>query len=124
MVYNNMTERFFDMIPEVPDDWDMLYLGAGYAEPPQFRIGTHVIRANHLKTTSSYAVTYAQARKMAPRIGGGDPIDEQYREFNQQDKTYIFTPRLMIQSEGYSDIEKLWNNHGMSMLDCSHERMV
>ncbi len=120
VVYDNMTERFFDMIGEVPEDADLIYLGAGYAEVPQARVSQHVIRAGHLKTTSSYAVTYQQARKMAPWICGGTPIDELYREFNQKDKTYILEPRLFIQSEGFSDIERLHLNHGGSMLDPHH----
>jgi len=124
IIWDNMTERFFDMLPEVPEDWDMLYLGAGYAEKPIARVSPHVIHAGHLKTTSSYAVTLAQARKMAPWIGAGTPIDELYRQFNINDKTYIFQPRLMIQAEGFSDIERLTNNHGMSMLDPNHEMMV
>jgi GR25 family glycosyltransferase involved in LPS biosynthesis len=122
ILHDNMTERFFEMIPEVPSDWGMCYLGAGYAEVPQARVSEHVIRAGHLKTTSSYAITYQQARKMAPFICGSAPIDEQYRVYNQNDPTYIFDPRLFAQSEGFSDIEQLHNNHSVSMCDPWHVR--
>lgn len=124
IIYENFNERFFQMLPEVPEDWDMLYLGAGYAEVPQARVSKHVIRAGHLKTTSSYAVTYKQARKMAPHIAGIGPIDELYAQFNRNDNTYIFDPRLIVQREGYSDIECLTNNHGMSMLDPGHVMLL
>ncbi len=124
VVYDDMTKRFFEMLPEVPDDVEILYLGGGYAEKPIARVSEHVIRCGHMKTTSSYMVTHQQARKMAPWICGSTPIDEQYREFNQRDKCYIFSPRLCIQREGFSDIEQLWNNHGQSMLDPAHEMMV
>ncbi len=122
ILHDDMTERFFAMLPEVPSDVCLLYLGAGYAEVPQARVSEHVIRAGHLKTTSSYAITYQQARKMAPFICGSVAIDEQYREFNQNDPTYIFDPRLMAQSEGFSDIEQIHNNHSVSMCDPWHVR--
>ncbi len=124
VLYDNMTERFFEMLPEVPTDWALCYLGAGYAEVPQARVSRHVIRAGHLKTTSSYAITYAQARKMAPHIAGIGPIDELYAQFNRNDPTYIFDPRIFAQSEGYSDIECLTNNHSMSMLDPGHVMLL
>jgi hypothetical protein len=112
------------MIPEVPDDWQMLYLGGHYAENPQSRVSPHVIRINQMKTTSSYAVTLDAARVMAPFIHGAIPIDELYADFNRNLRSYIFQPRLMIQADGYSDLQQHWMSNEGCMTDPHHEATV
>lgn len=123
-VHDDMTAKFASMIGEVPADWEMLYLGGHYAEAPVERISGHVIRPGHLKTTSSYAVTYEAARKMAPHIFGIGPIDELYAKWNRELRCFIFQPRLMIQYNNYSDLQERECNNGPCMLDTRHENMV
>lgn len=123
IVHEDFNDRFAAMITQVPE-WDMLYLGGHYAEPPQGRVSPNVIRMGHMKTTSSYGITYEQARKMAPAIAGIGPIDELYSNYNRNDRCYIFQPRLMVQSEGYSDLQCHVMNNGGCMMDTAHESMV
>lgn len=124
IVYKDFNERLEAMMPEVPDDWAMLYLGGHYAENPIARVSEHVIRMGHMKTTSSYAVTLEQARLMAPRIYGLGPIDELYREQHLSRPCYIFSPRLMAQCEGFSDLQQLYLSHQACMLNTMHENTV
>lgn len=124
IIHENFHELFNQMIPEVPDDWDMLYLGGHYGEKPQYRVSPHVIRINRMLTTSSYGITWQQARKMAPNIYGGGPIDSLYGQWNVDDKCFILQPRLMIQRDSFSDLQ----GRNMSNRDCmtnpDHENMV
>jgi GR25 family glycosyltransferase involved in LPS biosynthesis len=124
VLHDDCQERFSAMIGEVPDDWEMLYLGGHYAEAPQARVSTHVIRMGHMKTTSSYAVTYEAARKMAPHIYGVGPIDELYCGWHQTRPCYIFAPRLMIQRPGFSDLQGHVMDNGGCMRDTYHEGLV
>lgn len=119
-LHDDMQERFAVMIGAVPADWFILYLGAGYAEVPRARVTPNVIRVNRMKTTSSYAVTLEAAREMAPHISGIGPIDELYGQWNLSRPCYCLEPRLAIQYENYSDLQRAVLDNGASMQDGWH----
>jgi len=123
-LHRDLSKRFFDMIGEVPTDWEMLYLGGHYAEPPQYRVSPHVIRIGRMMTTSSYAVTLKFARDIAPWFDGPMPPDVVYFEKHRERKCYIFQPRLMAQGETFSDLQQRVMNNEPCMTDTRHEQMV
>ena len=79
---------------------------------------------DRMLTTSSYAVRWQTAKKMAPYISGDSPIDCVVSGFTSQMKAYIFQPRLMVQTPSFSDIQEAEVNHTHCMRDTSHENMV
>lgn len=120
----DINDLFSDMIGEVPDNWEMLYLGGGYQEAPQYRVSKHVIRSGGIMTTSSYGITCGAARKIAPYISGPGPIDSLYFGWNRTLNCYIFQPRLMIQYATPSDLTNRESDNRASMEDSLHEAMV
>lgn len=114
-------EMFDAQWSEVPDDWDWIWLGAGYAEDAQYRINGSVIRANRLLTTSSYAITLKMALRVAPHVSGIGPIDSLYGGWQREAKTYVLSPRLMVQAPGMSDLTGLYSINSNSMSDQTHE---
>ncbi len=112
------------MIPEIPEHWDMLYLGGHYGEPPIARVSPHVIQCGRMLTTSSYGITAQMARKMAPYISGVGPIDSLYGGFHRDNRCLILSPRLMIQRPSFSDLQEREMSNSDCMLDESHEQMV
>lgn len=122
--FEGIQARFGSMIPHVPEDWDILYLGGHYADAPIRRINPYVIQIHRMKTTSSYGITRDAARRLAPSIYGGGPIDELFSHFTEQNKAYIFQPRLMVQRGGYSDLQRLVTDNSACMQDTNHENMV
>lgn len=121
VIYHDFHERWERFSRELPPTWDMLYLGAGYGEPPLARVSPHVIRAGRLLTTSSYGITLAQAKRMAPFISGVGPIDSLYGGFHRDCETYLISPRCVVQTPGYSDLQERDSGNSMSMLDCALE---
>lgn len=117
-------EQFDAMVREVPDDWEFLFLGCGYAEDPVARVSGAVIRSGALMTTSSYGITCEMARRMAPHISGIGPIDSLYHEWQRKFPCYVFTPRLMVQRPSFSDLQERMADNSVSMLDRRHEEMV
>jgi GR25 family glycosyltransferase involved in LPS biosynthesis len=117
-------EQFAAIIGEVPTDYDMLYLGGQYGEPPQSRVSAHVIRINAMLTTTAYAVTPAFARRLCPHIYGHGPIDSLYGPWNRACKCYCLQPRLFVQYTNESDIQHRVMDNSQCMLDPNHERMV
>lgn len=123
-VDDSWAEQFDAMVREVPEAWDFLFLGAGYAEDPIERVSGAVIRAGALMTTSSYGITHAMARKMAPYISGIGPIDSLYHEWERKHRTYIFSPRIMVQRPSFSDLQEKMSDNSVSMLDRAHEERI
>jgi len=119
-VTDDLQRDFAAWISEVPQDWQMLYLGGSFQEDPLYRVSAHVVRTRDMMTTSSYAVTGAAAKHIAPHVCGVGPIDSIYQQFNRELPTYIFTPRLAVQYENMSDIQSRVMNNSMSMLDAGH----
>lgn len=115
---------FAQWAEEVPADWDFLYLGGHYGEDPLARVSPHVIRCGRMLTTSSYGITLPMAQKLAPSISGIGPIDSLYGGFHREAKTYIFSPRLMIQRPSFSDLQDREMDNSACMLDTRHEETV
>jgi glycosyl transferase family 25 len=129
IVAPNFHKQFNSMIKLVPEDWEMLYLGGHYAEPPISRVNKHVIKHGRMFTTSSYGVTCEMAKKLSDQIAlHGEkpigPIDTVYGQLHPTHKCYIFQPRLMVQREGFSDLTLQVNNNEHCMMDRNHENMV
>lgn len=114
---------FAESILDLPE-WDMLYLGGHYGEAPKYRISPRVIRVNGILTTSSYAVTWQQARRMAPYISGIGPIDSLYFGFNRLCRCFILQPRIFVQYPSHSDLTERASDNRHCMQDLGHERMV
>ena len=123
-LYPDVNEKFAEMIKEVPKDFDLLYLGGHYSEPPIARVSPHVIRCGRMSTTSSYAITWQHARRMAPYISGIGPIDCLYSGFAKDNKHYIFQPRLFAQYTSHSDLCDHTRDNVPCMTDTRHENMV
>jgi GR25 family glycosyltransferase involved in LPS biosynthesis len=117
IIYTDFHERWERFARELPPTWQMLYLGAGYGEPPIARVSPHVIRAGRLLTTSSYGVTLDMATRLAPHISGVGPIDSLYGGFHRENEVYLMSPRAVVQYPNHSDLQECESNNAMSMLD-------
>lgn len=123
-LYDNVPERYESMIGDVPADWSILYLGGHYREAPISRVTPHVIRCAGMLTTSSYVINHHAARRMAPKICGIGPIDNLFSLFAQEQKHYIFQPRLFAQYTSMSDLCGETRNNIICMTDGFHEGLV
>lgn len=124
IVHEDFNERFDSTVRQMPAEWDMFYLGGHYAEKPQSRHSTNVIRMAHMMTTSSYGVSWEFAREAAPHIFGNGPIDCLYYTYHERKRCYILDPRLIVQRECFSDLQGRVMNNRPCMEDERHARMV
>ena len=108
----------------IPEEWDLLYLGGHYGENPQARVNPNILRTGRMLTTSSYAITWQMARRMAPFICGTGPIDSLFGGFNRANLCFCFQPRLFAQYTNVSDIQNREMNNRMSMTDRYHESLL
>lgn len=128
---DDLNSRFAYLARFLPDKWDVIYLGAGYAEPPISRLNENIIRCAGMKTTSSYGITREFAKRwtmtvdaMAPVCAHPGAIDDLFSSMSRDNLFYVFQPRLMFQGAFTSDLTKRKDCYLMSMTDPVHEMMV
>lgn len=134
-------DRLNALLPHVPENWDLLYLGGGYACDPVSRVNTHIIRSGGMLTTHAYAISRAYAEVLTSRLDVaygterpiGDAPDTLLRNFVAYPDwsgvrpcfAYVLSPRLFVQRQGVkSDISGEMIGFPHSMVDCRHEMMV
>lgn len=121
----NLVERFEALEPFLPPQWDVLYLGAGYGEPPISRYSQHCLRVGFMQTTSSYAISREFARKWTAEVNARypsleqhpGPIDNLFGLFARRYHFYCLQPRLLFQGASLSDITRETNSYLFSMTD-------
>lgn len=117
-------EQWVEIEREIPDEWDLLYLAGHYGSKPQLRISKHIIKVDTMLTTTAYGITTQFARKMAPFIHSGGPIDTLFSKFTADNLCYCVQPRLFVQYPNVSDLQHRFMDNSQCMLDGSHEAMV
>lgn len=131
---DSVNARFDYLTPHFPKWWDVLYLGAGYGEPPISRYNQHVVRCGFMQTTSSYGITAEFAaiwtRRVDATMGTTNwdrhpgPIDNVFGGMAKDSWFYCLQPRLFFQRASKSDITGETNSYLFSMTDPAHEQMV
>jgi glycosyl transferase, family 25 len=104
---NNMLEKFYNGYKHIPDDWEIIYLGANHNQPPT-RINEYVVECNHAFTTSAMIIRGSALEKLlAESRDMTKQIDVVYADLQatKKLKAYAFHPWLMYQEDGYSDIQ-------------------
>jgi hypothetical protein len=103
---DNGKELLYQAINELPDNWDMLYLGATLNEPLD-RYSPHLFRLNNAWTT--HAMIFNNQNGVIDYIlqnnGGGRKIDVFYAlEVQKRFNCFITYPMIATQRSGYSDV--------------------
>ncbi len=129
----NLNHRFNCLVPFLPLEWDVLFLGASYAETPIIRFNRHVIQCAGMKGTGSVGVTRKFAQRFTAKADadtGGDldkwvgPIDDYYSSFSRDGLHFCLQPRLIYQRKSPSDIDGGNNDRLFDHTDAAHEQMV
>jgi hypothetical protein len=90
---------------QVPDDWDMLYLGGNHNGLKVKQVSEHVGRVTEMYATHAYAVRGRAIERIINRLGVMNAqVDVCYAELQKGLNAYCFVPLLAFQREGYSDV--------------------
>ena len=125
-----LNERFDAMIGQVPEDWDVLYLGGQYRTDLNELVAQNVIRTRGgMLGTVAYAMRAPFARMITkvvdelcpPPINPG-PVDLLLSSFADRHNFYVLTPRLFIPAPGNtSDISGEEEHFPFAYVDGVHE---
>jgi GR25 family glycosyltransferase involved in LPS biosynthesis len=100
----NVNERFDDILPELPEDWDMLYFGGNHFESPR-KISPHISRL--VSTVANHAIAlngkfFETAIKALTNINTINDVN--YQELQKDYNIFVTNPHLAWQRPGYSSI--------------------
>lgn len=101
---HKFSDRFFELLPQVPADWQVLYLGANHMELP-IRMAPNVGHVQFAYTTHAYCVTLEGAKALLAEAEKIDAaIDSAYTRLQKTIPCYALYPNLAWQRPSYSDI--------------------
>ncbi len=107
----DLNRKFFEYENELPENWDMLYLGANHGlcnpyEPnPPIKITEHVYKVRHAYSTHAYAINFTSYDCIINHIEKMTrPLDVMYSQIQSSLNVYLFRPHIAWQINGYSDI--------------------
>jgi GR25 family glycosyltransferase involved in LPS biosynthesis len=102
---DDFVTKFEMWYPQVPHDWDMLYLGGNHNGLPVEKISDNVGRVKEMYATHAYAVKDNLYKYIADRLSNPNIcVDQCYAEIQKTANCYCFIPLLAFQKEGYSDV--------------------
>lgn len=101
--------NFSKIVKEVPDDWDMLYLGGQHFHGMNLQqVSEHVFKCEY--TLAAHSVGFKHTvydRFIDSLINITKPCDVHYAESHREINAYVIIPHLTWQRNSYSDIEKV-----------------
>lgn len=104
-------ETFASFIQELPDDWDMLFLGALHKDAP-IKVSQHIARITKANSTFAYAIrntvfdAFIELNSRAEHV-----LDMNSYELQERFNCYCFTPNLAWVESEYSDVQNRLENH-------------
>jgi GR25 family glycosyltransferase involved in LPS biosynthesis len=103
---DNFYEQLGESLDALPEDWDMVYLGAHILQTQ--KVNNRWRRSIECSSTHAYAVR----KEVIPRLLEAamthkGHVDVAYSTLHKEIKAYIARPTLVYQSAGYSDLQKL-----------------
>jgi glycosyl transferase family 25 len=100
------SQTLHEWMPEVPRDWELLYLGAGCLSPIE-RVTPHVARVKRALGAHAYAVQAEAARALLSIASKREwHIDRCMTQIQERGRSYCFVPFLATQESGFSDIQR------------------
>ena len=116
LLVKNFMERWH--VVNVPNDWDMLYLG-GQPLKPLRKVNECIYRCDNVNRTHAYAINRKCVDFLIKHLSNTPfkdefHVDSKYGEIHKDLNTYIIIPRLIGQRSGVSDVngkmqkERFW----------------
>ena len=106
---DNINNVFEEYVKEVPEDWDMLYLGGQHFHGMNLQqVSENVYKCEY--TLAAHSVAFRSTvfdRFIDKLVDITKPCDVHYAESHKEINAYVFIPHLTWQRNSYSDIEKV-----------------
>ena len=105
---DDFESRFKEYIKEIPENWDMFYLGGNHNEHSGMKlnmISPNVGKCSHTFSAHAYAINEKMFDETISIISKAEKeVDVYYSEFQNRKNIYTFFPGIASQKADYSDI--------------------
>ena len=104
-------DKFSSYFAEVPEDWDMLFLGALHKDEP-IRVSGHIGRITKANSTFAYAIrntvfdAFIELNSRAEHV-----LDMNSYHLQERFNCYCFMPNLVWVESEYSDVQNRMEHH-------------
>jgi GR25 family glycosyltransferase involved in LPS biosynthesis len=100
----NFQVKFEQAMANIPDDWDMLYLGANLVDT--YKVNEYWHKSRRCCSTHAYAVKKKALPKLIESANNYDGhIDMAFSLVHPELNVYLARPTLVYQGPGYSDLQ-------------------
>jgi GR25 family glycosyltransferase involved in LPS biosynthesis len=99
---NNFKEEFNEIISKVPDDWQMIHLGAAGTRGNM--ITPRIQKSLYALTSHAIAIDQSIFQRLIDLNKEDRHVDEVYGSLMQTINAYTIHPSIVKQSGGYSDV--------------------
>ena len=105
---DELNQKFSSYINQVPNDWDMLYLGGQHFHGMNLKqINENIFKCEYTLAAQSVGIRNTLYQKFIDKlIDITKPCDVHYAESHKEINAYVIIPHLTWQKNSYSDIEK------------------
>ena len=100
----NFNEKLGELYKELPEDWDMFYLGAWHLEYEKYKEG--LVKMKDSYSAHAYGINEHYLDDAFSAVYKPKPIDIALSSKHPHIKAYCAKPALVGQTPGYSNIEK------------------
>lgn len=115
--FSNAVKNLAKSIKDLPDDWDMFYLGANLDVFPAYKVTDHIAKLTGAFATHAYAVRSTLYDRLIP-IGPDESIEHNdvyyATHIHPNYNCYLATPLVAGQRDSFSDIQhKIMSSNAM-----------
>jgi GR25 family glycosyltransferase involved in LPS biosynthesis len=106
-------KEFYPAFQELPENWDLFYLGANNLIPPT-PVTKRIHRIYNSLTLHAYLVNsrvFVKLIDLLEKVKNNEPGDSAVRIIQKENNSYIINPRLAYQKQGFSDIRLGFRNY-------------
>jgi GR25 family glycosyltransferase involved in LPS biosynthesis len=107
---DGVNEKFFSVLDQVPDDWDMLYLGGQHFHGMNMtQVNENVYKCVYTLAAQSVGIRNTVYDYFIDKLMDITKINDlHYAESHKEINAYVIIPHLSWQRNTYSDIEKTY----------------
>lgn len=105
--FTNELNRLDFYMEQVPENWDLLYLGANHMMSDRLiQIKPNIVKLNHsfgLQCVAVKNTIYDRILELSLKLG--KQVDVYYTDIQKESNVYCLHPNIALQEQGFSDIQ-------------------
>lgn len=107
---DNLNDNFSKIVNQIPQDWDMLYLGGQHFHGMNLKqVNENIFKCEYTLSTHSVAFNNrVYDRFINSLVNITKPCDVHYAQSHADLNAYVIIPHLTWQSQSYSDVENAY----------------